>query len=128
MDYKEKSKRSGFSLVEVVIVVAILAVLLGVAAIVMGDTVTAAKDNTKKSNAMTMNKLMDEVKALGGVVADGAGNDVDTSSVETVIESLTKSPPLNVHGISFGIKPKPDFKDYKLTVDGGQKRVEANVS
>ena len=127
MENKRQYNKKGFSLVEIVIVVAILAVLLGVVSIIMGDTVTAAKDNTKKSNAITMNKLMDEVKALGGVVADGSGNDVDTSSVDTIIASLTKNPPLNVNGISFGIKPKPEAKDYKLVIDAGHKQIEANI-
>lgn len=126
MNYQIDMKdRKGFTLVEIVVVVAILAVLLGVVGIIMGNTVNAAKDSTKKSNAMTMNKLMDEVRALGGNVGDGAGNDIDTSSMTTLIDSLTKDPALTVHGISFGIKPKPEAEDYKLVVEGSNKIVEA---
>ncbi|MCA9357621.1 hypothetical protein KC872_05400, partial [Candidatus Kaiserbacteria bacterium] len=72
----------------------------------------------------TMNKLMDEVRALGGTVADEAGHHVDTSSMATLIDCLTKDPAMKVHGISFGIKPKPNPSDYKLVVEGSRKVVE----
>lgn len=119
-----KKSNKAFSLVEVIVIVSVIAVLVGVVSIIMGDTVNAAKDNTKKSNAMTMNKLMDEVRALGGTVADGAGNHVDTSSMTTLIDCLTKDPTMKIHGISFGIKPKPEALDYKLVMHGSKKVVE----
>lgn len=118
-------KKDGFTMVEVVIIVSVLAVLVGVVFIVMGDTINSAKDNTRKTNAMTMNKQMSQIRALGGIIGDGAGNAVDTTSVETVIDSLTKTPPLNVSGITFALAPKPEASEYKLVKGTTHKVVEA---
>lgn len=60
-----KNKR-GFTLVEVVVTVVVLSVLIGIAALIMGDTVNSAKDNARKTNAMTMNKQISQIRALGG--------------------------------------------------------------
>lgn len=105
-------RASGFTLVEVMVTVVVLSVLVGIVAFIMGDTVNSAKDATKKTNAMTMNKQLSQIVALGGSVGDGSGNNVDTTSIESVIESLTKN--LNVSGITFSLDPKPIAEDYKL--------------
>lgn len=107
-----RKKQSGFTLVEVMVTVVVLSVLVGIVAFIMGDTVNSAKDATKKTNAMTMNKQLSQIVALGGSVGDGSGNNVDTTSIESVIESLTKN--LNVSGITFSLDPKPIAVDYTL--------------
>ncbi|OAI50839.1 hypothetical protein AYO37_00145 [Opitutia bacterium SCGC AG-212-L18] len=125
---KLKQDNSGFTMVEVIVIVSVLAVLAGIASLIMGDTVNAAKDNKRKINAMLMNKQMSQIYALGGLVGEGVGKDVDTTSIKTVIDSLTRTPPLKVEGITFAFAPKPEEKEYEnyRLVDGlNHKLVEA---
>lgn len=107
-------KKGGFTMVEVIVIVSVLGVLTGMVVLLMGDTINSAKDNTRKTNAMMMNKQISQIRALGGNIADGVADGVDTTSMETVINSLTKTPPLNVSGITFALSPKPDSKEYRL--------------
>lgn len=128
MKYQRKDRRvkkRGFTLVEVMITAVVLSVLVGVAAFIMGDTVNSAKDATRKTNAMTMNKQMSQILALGGTIGDGASNKVDTTSMQTIIDSLTKN--LNVEGITFSLDPKPIAEDYELVVENNKKVVRAKL-
>lgn len=108
-------KKDGFTVVEVVITVVVLSVLIGIVSLIMGDTVDSAKNNTRKTNAMTMNKMISHIKSLGGSVNDGKGNDVDTSNIDSIINSLTSN--LNVAGITFSLEPKPISDEYELIID-----------
>lgn len=101
-------------MVEVIVIVSVLGVLTGMVVLLMGDTINSAKDNTRKTNAIMMNKQISQIRALGGDIGDGVADGVDTTSIETVINSLTKTPPLNVSGITFAISPKPEAKEYRL--------------
>lgn len=107
-------KKAGFTMVEVIVIVSVLGVLTGMVVLLMGDTINSAKDNTRKTNAIMMNKQISQIRALGGDIGDGVADGVDTTSIETVINSLTKTPPLNVSGITFAISPKPEAKEYRL--------------
>lgn len=110
-----KGEKGGFTVVEVVITVVVLSVLVGIASFIMGDTVNSAKNNTRKTNALTMNKQISHIKSLGGTIGDGASNDVDTTNMETIVKSLTKN--LNVAGITFSLEPKPIPNEYELASD-----------
>lgn len=112
-------------MVEVIVIVTVLAVLVGVATVIMGDITNSATDNKRKTNAMTMNKQMTQIRALGGTIGEGAQNTIDTTSVEKVIDGLTKNPPLNVSGITFSLAPKPEAKEYKLIDGPSHKEVQA---
>ncbi len=129
MKYQKQvsKKKRGFTLVETVVTIVVLGVLIGIASLIMGDTVNSAKNNTRKTNAITMNKQMSQIRALGGKIGDGKGNDVDTSDINTLIDSLTKN--LNVAGITFSLEPKPIANEYELVVDHehNQKFVQAKL-
>lgn len=133
MKYKENilKKKGGFTMVEVIVIVSVLGVLTGMVVLLMGDTINSAKDNTRKTNAIMMNKQISQIRALGGDIGDGVADGVDTTSMETVINSLTKTPPLNVSGITFALSPKPDAKEYKLVKSSNgseEKIVEAKLT
>lgn len=116
MKYKENilKKKGGFTMVEVIVIVSVLGVLTGMVVLLMGDTINSAKDNTRKTNAIMMNKQISQIRALGGKIGDGETDGVDTTSMETLINSLTQTTPLNVSGITFALSPKPNFKEYRL--------------
>lgn len=87
----------------------------------------SAKDNARKTNAMTMNKQISQIRALGGSIGDGPSNQIDTTNMNTVIKSLTNN--LNVAGITFSLEPKPIADDYELIAgsDNSPKIVQAKL-
>lgn len=112
-------------MVEVIVIVSVLAVLAGIASLIMGDTVNAARNNTRKANAILMNRQMSQIRALGGSVGDGPNNKVDTTEMKTVIDCLSKTPPLKIEEITFALEPKPEAGDYELEGNSPNKLVKA---
>ena len=110
--FKKTKKQYGFTLIEIMMAV----VLGGTILYSFGDLSGVAKEKVKKSNAQNINHLMSTIHSLGGKIGKGA-EDVDTTSAETLIGSLTKKNPLVVEGVTFSVNPVPDHKDYYVAID-----------
>lgn len=124
---KNRIKKRGFSLVEIIVAVMIIGFISAIIAVKIGGTVDTARQKTKEANARVMNDMMDEVQSLGGTGAVAADNQakINITNIETLIGSLTQEPPLEVEGITFQISPKPNAKSYQLANLNGKTQVVA---
>lgn len=68
----KKNNKKGFTLVELVIVVAVMAVLVAVAIPTVSSIVGSAKDSTNDSNARTIESMIKLAEAEADGVAPGA--------------------------------------------------------
>jgi prepilin-type N-terminal cleavage/methylation domain-containing protein len=112
MEIKTKKPRKGFTLVEIMVVVVILGILGGVAFSSMGSLSDTASSKVKQANAQSINHMLSTIYAIGGSIGDG--KTIDTTSPESLINSLTKNPPVEIDEITFSLDPKPNPRAYEL--------------
>jgi len=113
MEINTKKPKKGFTLVEIMVVVVILGILGGVAVSSLGSLSDTASTKVKQANAQSINHMLSTVYAIGGSIGDGS-KVIDTTSPESLINSLTKYPPLEVDGITFNLDPRPNHLAYEL--------------
>jgi len=103
-----KNCRGGFSMVEIIISMTIIAVLGFLVAGKMGNTVNKAKEIVRDKNIATVNHIIEDVVGMGGSVGEGPSNGIDTTDVASIFGSLTKDTPLEVMGVTYELDKTPD--------------------
>lgn len=83
----KKNNKKGFTLVELVIVVAVMAILVAVAIPVVGNITSSAQDSVNKSNAQTIESMIKLVEANS--TKDNEGEVVLTEAA--IDEALTEA-------------------------------------
>lgn len=112
MTTKKQNSNKGFTLVEIMVVVVIIGILAAAVGGHIGALSDVASSKVKKANAQSINHMLSTIYAVGGDIGDGRA--VDTSSPETLINTLTKNPPLEIDEITFSLDPKPNYLAYEL--------------
>jgi general secretion pathway protein G len=90
-----KAKRSGFTFVELMIVMAIIAVLLSVAIPIYSRSITRAKESVLKNNLFTLRTVIDEYtydkqkapQTLQDLVSDGYLRQIPVDPITTTADS-----------------------------------------
>ncbi len=80
----KKNNKKGFTLVELVIVVAVMAVLVAVAIPVVSSITSSAETAVDKSNARTIESILKLAQAEAAKSGDGAGT-LSTTTVESAL-------------------------------------------
>ena len=112
MKNKIKKQNKGFTLVEIMVVVVLIGILATMVGGHIGSLSDVASSKVKKANAQSINHMLSTIYAVGGDIGDG--RTIDTSSSDTLINSLTKNPPLEIDEITFSLDPKPNYLAYEL--------------
>ena len=86
----KKNNKKGFTLVELVIVVAVMAILVAVAIPTVKSITESAQDSVEKTNARTIEALIKvhEAEVNAGTAKDAAGNSVTTFNAGSVQAAL----------------------------------------
>ena len=82
-----KNNKKGFTLVELVIVVAVMAVLVAVAIPTIGSIKNAATDSVNKSNAKTIESIIKLAEADGTFDASGQSTISDSTIAQKIYEA-----------------------------------------
>lgn len=79
----KKNNKKGFTLVELVIVVAVMAILVAVAIPVVGNITSTAKANVYNSNCQTIESM---IKLEEAEIDEGNGETLDKDDIQTALE------------------------------------------
>lgn len=83
----KKNNKKGFTLVELVIVVAVMAVLVAVAIPTIGSIKNSATDSVNKSNAKTIESIIKLAEADGTFDTNGASTISDSTIAQKIYEA-----------------------------------------
>lgn len=113
---KNKQKKRGFTLIELVIVIVILGVLAGVAALSFGDVTKSSKEGVAKANARSIKSavLVAQIDAAGVMPAD-ENTISETSTLGKLLEKDTYTKPT---GYTYSFKKDSATKGTVTVTDG----------
>lgn len=89
----KKNNKKGFTLVELVIVVAVMAILVAVAIPVVGNITSSAQDSVNKSNAQTIESV---IKLAEAKVSNGEDSTATTTLSVSDIKSALEGAKLGI--------------------------------
>jgi prepilin-type N-terminal cleavage/methylation domain-containing protein len=98
-----RSLTAGFSLVELLGVIILIGIISLGAYIYVGNASQQAILNTKARNAQMLNQLVAIAAATGATIANGASNNIDTTTALTAINDLDAG--FTVNGIPIKMNP-----------------------
>lgn len=83
----KKNNKKGFTLVELVIVVAVMAVLVAVAVPTVSSITGTAKNTVTETNCRTLESVLKLAEAEAAKTGDGTGTLTSTTAVKTAVDN-----------------------------------------
>ena len=123
-------RQAGFTIIELLIVVTILAMLAGILVPVLEDSAQSARDARRAADLKTVQSALEAYKRVTGLYPDTAGVFVDDGTagydasgyipglVPNFMQSLPKDPDPQYPSAAGDYRYRSDGSDYKFRING----------
>ena len=118
----KNNNKKGFTLVELVIVVAVMAILVAVAIPTVSSITASARNSVNDSNALTIDSVIKLAQAENAKTGDGAGT-IDADGVDTALTNAK----LGIEDGSFVYTPNTGSVKSGSTTASGDMLIEFDL-